>query len=57
MIKLKIASTRSGIADEYFDVEDVPRNGDLIITQHMAVARVSDVWWNLPNNSVTVFAG
>lgn len=55
MIKITVRSARGSVStDEEHEVPAVPRIGDLIRTQYLAAARVTDVTWDLENGKVTV---
>lgn len=54
-IKIKVSSMRgSVITDEEYEAVAVPRIGDLVRTQYLAAARVTDVTWDLVSGRVTV---
>lgn len=52
-IKITVESARS--SDEEYEVDAVPRIGDLVRTCSLAAARVVDVKWDLVTGNVKVF--
>jgi len=52
-IKVTVRSARGQVSTgEQYEVPAVPRIGDLVRTQYLAAARVTDVSWNLETGAV-----
>lgn len=53
-IKITVNSLRGKYLSEEYEVEQVPRIGDIVRTKHLAAARVTDVAWDLRSGNVTL---
>lgn len=55
MSEIIVRSHRGQVStDERYEAEAVPRIGDIVRTQYLAAARVTDVAWNLETGTVTL---
>lgn len=54
-VKIEVHSWRgAAMSSEEYEVVTVPRIGDLIRTQYLSAARVTDVTWDLVSGKITV---